>query len=94
MELAARGRRNQGGREGHPNYVDPKNDLEGERARVRQWDIKHQHRPGFDLGNAGGRFTELDRAFTAHQLLALLVNEPDSHRMRADFGPAAFDPKD
>ena len=94
MKLAARGRLDQRGGKGHPNQMASKTDLEGEVSRVRQGDVEHQHGAGLDLGDPGGRFAELHGTVAAHQLVPVLIDEPDSHQVLADFGPATFHPKD
>ena len=70
-------------------------DLDFERVLtgLGQRHVEHQHRPGLDLGDAGGRLAELKASFAPNQLSAVLIHKTDPHRMGADLHPFAANPK-
>jgi hypothetical protein len=64
-------------------------DLECILARAGQRNVKHEHGTGLHIYHAGGRLTELNRAFASQELAATLIDEADPDGMHADLGPAA-----
>jgi hypothetical protein len=69
-------------------------DLEGVLARSGEGQVEHEDRTGLDLGDAGWGLAELHSPVTLEQGGAVVVHEPDAHRVVADLAASATDPQD
>lgn len=62
-------------------------DLERIQAGPGQGEIEDEHGARLDVGDAGGRFAELHRAFALDERGALVVHETDPHGVMTDLRP-------
>ena len=68
-------------------------DLECVLAGAGKGDVEHENRSGFHVDHSSRRFTELDRSFTAEQLVSALVDETNPDGVNANLGAAPADPE-
>lgn len=84
-----------GGAQGYPgNGAAIETDFEGVPTGMRERNVEHQYRPGFDISHTRGGFSELNGAVAGQQLRSGVVNEPDTHGMGADFRAPPTHPQD
>jgi hypothetical protein len=83
---------------GHQYHTSLRSTVYGDFEPVAPWmgqgDVKHEHRPGLQLGHARRGFPELDGAFAPQVLSPVFVDEPNGDLMIPDFSPGAAHPKD